>query len=808
MPLIKTATKKQARIQQVLNPYPSNPVDSVTQTLRSIIKDRDDIIAKLLYGDFALPSFEDYRQTALISSGNATTNPGIFGYFVTVDAYKDNNHAFQYGSNEFLNYSTLIEPRYMTSKVVGFKASMRKIIEDLNIKKHAHLLHIHKLKYRSEGKLPPPDIIQYLAGISEVTVVFDCGTGPGAIFGTIEYHKNLCNSKILCSVANLIDQGPNGGNCAHTLSNINIPGYFFDNFGYKNIKSFTSTSPTKFTATVTQSGTDITINQDNNNYFEGNKINEAYFTTPGSNKLECDRRTLFKKLGDDLQVFIGAIFSKTSRIPVFVSTCDLGVMFLSLTCGLSCIIKDKDEVQSSEQKLGNSWYVKSLLGELTIDWNNELLIAKNAILAEYDDFISVINDVIARITDQTIHLTVSSEQTYRYNHLTPHGIDFFNVINEDLTVIKGWIDAYKPESINSVIITKLKTLMPNKFVLRHKSDAHRFTITLAALYYKGKIDEIKFTPKVFNFNLSTNMTPRTIGKTASKPFVSYLLPILRHNQAHNAAGGTPHKQTQTKQTQRKQTKHSKTRQLTRRGVGKKGTLAYHTHQKNSLRRENSMYQIDKTIKQPYEEPTFLSNFFIYELPQNINRPNSVDIKINDENGNEIDPQKEFFNYIVTKFKEKYSVHRHNMLRANVSNMNLMVHLGITIDDIKYFCLSYVDDRMHSLPDCRLLDSYIDEFIVDLGKLDLSVPIPQSASLIIHTQHSHKYTHPQHSHKYTKKSTHSRIFPQNPTHSRILPQGIKVGGNQTRKNRLNRHSSCKKYCIHSNKKTVCRYNIHK
>ena len=116
----------------------------------------------------------------------------IFNNFVNIDAYKDNKHVFKRGSNF---YFTAYHGDTLGENVKQFKGTIRNVMDDLKKVNITHFLYVHKLKYKSNGTLPRPDIAKYLNLQIPVDACYDSGYDPTAIFGVnanpIRYNK-LC----------------------------------------------------------------------------------------------------------------------------------------------------------------------------------------------------------------------------------------------------------------------------------------------------------------------------------------------------------------------------------------------------------------------------------------------------------------------------------------------------------------------------------------------------------------------------------------------------------------------------------------
>jgi hypothetical protein len=467
----------------------------------------------------------------------------IFDFFVNIDAYKDNNLAFTNGSNYYftLNHSGI----KLISSLSEFKIMMRSTIKDLQKYGMSHLLHIHKLKYRSGGKLPPPAILQHLPNGLVVNACFDSGSGPGAVFGTSVTHEKSMNHEILCSVANtVIDPGPSGSSC-----NINIErgftgftGYkptldstFFKKFGYSNIQRFEDTGALTFKLQLNPelTTTPITITDGSTTYLAGNANNNKYFSSNNAKKYECDIRTTMKKLGDDLQVFISCLYkikliaAGISTILVMMLTCDLGVSFMSLMLGVDCVFKDKDEVQQDpgQQKLGNSWYIKSLLGAPEPNFEEEIQKTRAYVISEYEDFMLIIGEIISKLEPtymEDITIQIKGDTAYNKQQLVDTKT-FFQTIYSDLNEIRTGI-ATMTVAQDSTSIDELKKCVPNKFILRHRLDPNIYAFTMAQKYTRGD-------------NIPHELNNGTTGKTKATPFVQQFKTLTRRILATIKRGG-------------------------------------------------------------------------------------------------------------------------------------------------------------------------------------------------------------------------------------------------------------------------------
>lgn len=460
------------------------------------------------------PAFKNFKD-------KFTTYTGMFNYFVNIDAYKDNNLAFKNGSNDFFTLQhNNVQP--ITINLSNFKETMRSTIGDLEKVKMTYLLHIHKLKYRSGGKLPPPDILNHLTPGMTVNACFDSGSGPDAVFGEKSRHEKYADKKLLCSVANtVIDPGPSGASCDVNIENQYKPtlqSSFFEKFGYNNITEFKDTGNKTFELILLSGTNKIKIDNNSTSYLAGNNENNKYFSQKNANKAECDIRTTLKKLGDDLQVFISCLYKNklgaNSTTLVMMLTCDLGVSFVSLMLGVDCVFKDKDEVQKvpGQQKMGNSWYMKSILGAPEPDFSAEIEKTRKYVLDEYDEFISIISEIRSKLeSNPNITIQIKGDASYDKQQMTDTNGFFLNMF-DDLNKIKEEI---KTMTVNrdTSSIDNFKKCVPNKFILRHKTNPDIYAFMMAQKYTRGNINDI------LNYG--------TTGKTKAAPFAQHFKTMIR-----------------------------------------------------------------------------------------------------------------------------------------------------------------------------------------------------------------------------------------------------------------------------------------
>jgi len=574
----------------------------------------------------------------------------MFNYFVNIDAYKDNNLAFKNGSNDFftLQHSN-VQP--ITTNLSNFKETMRSTIGDLEKVKMSYLLHIHKLKYKSGGKLPPPDILNHLTQNITVNACFDSGSGPDAIFGDKNRHEKYADKKLLCSVANtVIDPGPSGASCDVNIENTYKPtlnSEFFNKFGYNNIIEFKDTGNKTFELILNGklSNKAIKINNNSTSYLAGNNENNKYFSQKNANKEECDIRTTLKKLGDDLQVFISCLYKNklgaNSTALVMMLTCDLGVSFASLMLGVDCVFKDKDEVQKvpGQQKIGNSWYMKSILGAPEPDFSAEIEKTRKYVLDEYDEFISIISEILTKLTsNNNITIQIKGDASYDKQQMIDTNGFFENMYN-DLNKIKEEIKTMTVNS-DSSSIDELKKCVPNKFILRHKMNPDIYAFMLAQKYTRGNINDI--------------LNNGTTGKTKATPFVQYFKTMIRKIVTIKRGGlkGIPLKE----------------------------------------------YFIDAPLQVSYE--------YSYVNPSNISLPYEKHVydtgNVNYKN-TVVDERMQFFEYVAEEFKKKYT----RTISERITNM-------YTTEDLYYNCLSYIDDALHGYANYDKIPEYINEYMVMLN----------------------------------------------------------------------------------------------
>jgi hypothetical protein len=472
----------------------------------------------------------------------------MFNYFVNVDAIKDNPAAFTKGSNSFFTVPHSSIPN-LPSSVSQFKVMMRQIMEDLEHHQMVHLLHIHKLKYKGKGKLPKPDILQHIPPSTSIVVAFDSGTGPTAVFGDKALHEKYIDTRLLCSVANVIDPGPSGSNCDIVVENdyrFKIDKSFFMNFGYSELlRGFSSIAKKKFQFdfedSIKKKVHTITDDPKYAQYYKGNNANSAFFKSNKSSKLDCDIRTTLKKIGDDLQVFTAGLYKQhANQRNIVMLTCDLGVSFLSLMTGLDCVFKDKDATQSDTpgKKIGNSWYISSLSGAIRTNWAYETEKVKKHVLDEYRDFRSVISDIVSRIqSGSSISIVVKTVMTYKSEQLraNPNIILFFNQILSDLSAIVEQIEQDNTTRETHSDLLALKEMVPNKFLLVNANNSSdSFLFTLATKYTRGKLSN-GFAPQ------TVNTKGEVVAKNGSLPFAHYFKQLMEvpspKTQTKRAVGG-------------------------------------------------------------------------------------------------------------------------------------------------------------------------------------------------------------------------------------------------------------------------------
>jgi hypothetical protein len=490
--------------------------------------------------------YKNLKDSSTAFNGYVGSSPytDIFNFFVNIDAFKDNKSAFKNGGNHYFTSSN--EGIQLASSLKAFKVMMRTTIQDLQKIGMSHLLHIHKLKYRSSGKLPPPAILQYLPDGLVVHACFDSGSGPSAVFGDRTFHEKSMNYIILCSVANtVIDPGPSGSTCGIHIETgfTGFPGFrptldsaFFTKFGYSNIQEFRDTGASTFELLMSSefpSPKPVEITHKSTPYLAGNADNSKYFNQPASKKDECDIRTTMKKLGDDLQVFISCLYkiklidAGISTILVMMLTCDLGVSFMSLMLGLDCVFKDKDEEQQDpgQQKLGNSWYIKSLLGAPEPNFEEEIQKTRAYVISEYEDFMLLIGEIISKLQPTyvgDITIQIKGDTAYNKQQLVDTKT-FFETIYSDLYRISAVI-ATMPVAQNSTSIDELKKCVPNKFILRHRLDQNIYAFTMAQKYTRGD-------------NIPHELNNGTTGKTKATPFVQQFKTLTRRILAIKRGGG-------------------------------------------------------------------------------------------------------------------------------------------------------------------------------------------------------------------------------------------------------------------------------
>jgi len=572
----------------------------------------------------------------------------MFNFFVNIDAYKDNNLAFKQGSNQFfaLNHSDL---GTITDKLSNFKHMMRDTMNDLEKIKMCYLLHVHKLKYKTGGKIPSPDIVQYLPPKIKVYSCFDSGSGPPAIFGDSILHAAPIQShSILCSVANTqIDPGPSGANCDVHIEKTYKPkmnSTFFSKFGYANNINFDDIGNNSFTLNLNGN----VIDQSSSQYLSGNNENNKYFSTQNAKKLECDIRTTLKKLGDDLQVFISCLYKLYGGIGtdilVMMLTCDLGVSFMSLILGVDCVFKDKDEEQKipGEKKIGNSRYIKSLLGAPKIDWSKEITIARKYVLSEYDDFITVIDDIITKISSNSnITIQIKGDMSYGIDVL-PNSLSFFEAMKTDLTTIRDFLSTVKIEDDSSAI-DALKKCVPNTFLLRHKTDPNIYLFTLAQKYTRGDI-------------IHADTNNGSTGKTKNTPFVAYFKnTYFRKKLVVRSSGG-------------------------------------------AILHPLNEYFIDTPIFVDYE----YSN--TNNLQQTNNETHVYDTTVNPPlyKYTSINEQVNLYEVIILHFYNAYQ-------RSNVIN-DIVIENIYKVDDLLCSCCSYVDDALNGYANYDKIIDYVKEYM--------------------------------------------------------------------------------------------------
>lgn len=644
---------------------PDIPVNEPKKAKNSITKVLDDACVAL---ETYSPTFKNFFE----KFNRRYTD--MFSYFVNIDAYKDNHLAFRNGSNQFftLQHSDLqLYGVYsLEQNLVNFKKMMRDTMQDLEKIKMCYLLHIHKLKYKTNGQIPSPDIVKYLPPV-KVYACFDSGSGPSAIFGDKNLHAQpIREHHILCSVANtIIDPGPSGANCdvhIETTYKPTMGSTFFSNFGYANIYSFNSSGKTSFSLSLIDTNNnnkDIKpITQKDDKYLSGNNENNKFFSkSTDKDKLDCDIRTTLKKLGDDLQVFISCLYKDHGGIGtnlVMMLTCDLGVSFMSLMLGVDCVFKDKDDEQKTDgqRKIGCSWYIKSLLGASNIDWDREIKIARNYVLSEYDDFIGVIDDIIKKIKDGS-RITIQIKgynDSYGIKDLkSPNTLLFFNQMNIDLNYIRDFLSERDIEK-NSSAIDKLKKCVPNKFLLRHNNDTDAYFFTLAQKYTRGDMIEAdRNSGNTFKLN--------------NTPFVAYFKTTIPISNGKITRGGAHH---------------------------------YPLNQ----------YFIDS----PIDVHHAYSNTDDLKKPNNERHVYDTSVEPPLYKYTTTDEQVNLYKVIDIHFEDAYQQYT---LINKIVTMNIY-----TVKDLLYNCYSYVDDSLNGYADYDQIQKYVEEYMdmLDLWVKDLWV----------------------------------------------------------------------------------------
>jgi len=601
----------------------------------------------------------------------------LFNFFVNVDAYKDNKHAFTTGSNQFFT-SPHNSIRGLPGQKDEFKKKMRSIMENLTERQLCYLLHVHKLKYRSNGKLPPPDILKYLDS-RDIYACYDSGSGTDKIFGSHDMHSEHKDVEILCSVANtVIDPGPSGSNCdVHVITPpLVITGNFFNHFGYKNIINFITGNVNQFELNLRKSDNTqqtITHHDSDSKYYKGNNENKQFFQA-SSNKNECDIRTTLKKLGDDLQVFITCMYknfliaSGNTTILCMMLTCDLGVSFNSLMLGVDCVFKDKDEEQRqpNQNKMGNSWYIKSLLAAPPVDFTKEFEKIRAYVQGEYNDFLSIIQEILDRFNDinHNIFIQIKGDTLYNKQQMI-NTIGFFKQMDADLQSIHDFIESMPVEQ-NSTAIAALKKCVPNKFILR-TTIADTYVFMLAQKYTRGE--------------LVTNVKPllnngRNIGKAPSTPFVQHFKTMVLQT-SHTRGGADPIKMNNYFIT-------DKIMKINDDGRDGGESIIERRHffdvvKKNFQRRSHyiktKMNRIRSLIKKILE---YGKKNITKQSISLTNRSASIEI---DEN------KKDFINDFI---------------------MRSTIIYGET--DLYYNCLSYIDDALYGFADYEKIPKYVDEYV--------------------------------------------------------------------------------------------------
>lgn len=419
---------------------------------------------------------------------------GMMNYFVNVDAHKDNNYAFDKGSNEFFQTS---DKSYPSTNSQHFKETMRDIINDLKKANLAYNLHVYKLKYSAGKKVPPPDMLKYVDKNTNILGCYDSGKKGNEIFGQPATHESYFqNYKVLCSIANTkIDPGPSGTDCDEYIPQYDISQDVFDLFGYKNIffKQL-GLNKKEFQLFFSDSKANVKVIDQkpiNNIYLKGNADNASFFQQRSSSKLECDYRTTCKKLGDDLQVILSFIYKLLHMEDqmLIMLTCDLGFTFLSLLLGHNIISKEKEDIQSN--KYGNYTFIRSVVDNVSSEELEKIHInnLKHGIIEQWQDFNTIIQYIKQKIrSKEGVYIQFKGDKAYNLKNMdtTDAIFKFFLHIHETIKKIIQYIDTYRYNIEWNV------ECVPMRFVHVHKNNPNTYLFTSQKQFSKGKLIQKTF----------------------------------------------------------------------------------------------------------------------------------------------------------------------------------------------------------------------------------------------------------------------------------------------------------------------------
>jgi hypothetical protein len=257
-----------------------------------------------------------------------------------------------------------------------------------------------------------------------------------------------------------------------------------------------------YTASFFVNGVDLLEPQNQAKYFSGNATKNALFSTKGTPaaKTENMKLCVAKYSGDTLQSFIQRLFeiiniNNNNNRTYVISTCDSIVSLRSYTLNGSFIEVCKDPIQDKVTQVFVWRPELADIGSLAVIFNAE----KNKILAEYNNFISLVNGIENPQTQLRNVFVSGSNTTYKFTQ------DFYERIALDLTMIRDGIQGYDlvagaDVAAIALAIRTIRTFKVNDFLKINGPNGQLYCMSMATKYTKGNLTQLGLLARMPNIN--------------------------------------------------------------------------------------------------------------------------------------------------------------------------------------------------------------------------------------------------------------------------------------------------------------------